>query len=145
LFALNMADIASTRGIKIDAEKLSELLDLPIVFTIGNKNEGIDALLKKAVELAGSDIDTSGKRKVKYNKDIENSISELRSFIEKNSGISLPYKTRWTIIKLLENDEIVKERVFQKAGDQGRNIIQEVQLHRELLADRFNDDPEDYG
>ena len=142
LFALNMADIASTRGIKIDAEKLSELLDLPIVFTIGNKNEGIDALLKKAVELAGSDIDTSGKRKVKYNKDIENSISELRSFIEKNSGISLPYKTRWTIIKLLENDEIVKERVFQKAGDQGRNIIQEVQLHRELLADRFNDDPE---
>ncbi|MCK4603099.1 MAG: 50S ribosome-binding GTPase, partial [Deltaproteobacteria bacterium] len=40
LFALNMADISRTRGIKIDAEKLSELLDLPIVFTIGNKNEG---------------------------------------------------------------------------------------------------------
>jgi ferrous iron transport protein B len=142
LFALNMADIARTRGIKIDEEKLSELLDLPIVFTIGNKNEGIDALLKKAVELAEADVDTSGKRKVKYNKDIENSISELRSFIEKNPEILLPYKTRWTIIKLLENDKIVKERVLQKAGDQGRNIIQEVQLHRELLADRFNDDPE---
>ena len=84
LFALNMADIARTRGIKIDAEKLSELLDLPIVFTIGNKNEGIDELLKKAIELAESDVDTSGKRKVKYNKDTENSISELRSFIENN-------------------------------------------------------------
>ena len=142
LFALNMADIARTRGIKIDAEKLSELLDLPIVFTIGNKNEGIDALLKKAIDLAESDVDTRGKRKVKYNKDIENSISKLRSFIEKDPGISLPYKTRWTIIKLLENDKIVKERVLQKAGDQGRNIIQEVQLHCELLADRFNDDPE---
>ena len=142
LFALNMADIARTRGIKIDEEKLSELLDLPIVFTIGNKNEGIDALLKKAIELAESDVDTSGRRKVKYSKDIENSISELRSFIEKTPEISLPYKTRWTIIKLLENDKIVKERVLQKAGDQGRNIIQEVQIHRELLADRFNDDPE---
>ncbi|PXF56335.1 MAG: ferrous iron transport protein B [Deltaproteobacteria bacterium] len=142
LFALNMADIARTRGIKIDADKLSELLDLPIVFTIGNKNEGIDALLKKAIELAESDVDTSGRRKVKYSKDIENSISKLRSFIEKNSGISLPYKTRWTIIKLLENDKLVRERVLQKAGDQGRNIIQEVQLHRELLADRFNDDSE---
>jgi ferrous iron transport protein B len=142
LFALNMADIARARGIKIDAEKLSELLNLPIVFTIGNKNEGIDVLLKKAIELAESDVDTNGRRKVKYSKDIENSISELRSFIEKNSEISLPYKTRWTIIKLLENDKIVRERVLQKAGDQGRNIIQEVQLHRELLADRFNDDPE---
>ncbi|RPI55622.1 MAG: ferrous iron transport protein B [Deltaproteobacteria bacterium] len=142
LFALNMADIARTRGIKIDAEKLSELLDLPIVFTIGNKNEGIDVLLKKAIELAESDVDTNGRRKVKYSKDIENSISELQSFIEKNSEISLPYKTRWTIIKLLENDKIVRERVLQKAGDQGRDIIQKVQLHRELLADRFNDDPE---
>ncbi|MDL1959967.1 MAG: ferrous iron transport protein B [Deltaproteobacteria bacterium] len=142
LFALNMADIARTRGIKINAKKLSELLDLPIVFTIGNKNEGIDELLKKAIELAESDIDTSGKRKVKYNKDIENSISKLRSFIENNLEISLPYKTRWTIIKLLENDKIVRERVLQKAGDQARNVIQEVQLHRELLADRFNDDPE---
>jgi len=52
LFALNMADVARTRGIKIDADKLSELLDLPIVFTIGNKSEGIDELLKKAIELA---------------------------------------------------------------------------------------------
>lgn len=142
LFALNMADIARTRGIKIDAEKLSELLDLPIVFTIGNKNEGIDVLLKKAIELAESDVDTSGRRKVKYSKDIENSISELQSFIEKNPEISLPYKTRWTIIKLLENDKIVRERVLQKAGDQGLDIIHKVQLHRELLADRFNDDPE---
>ena len=142
LFALNMADVARARGIKVDAKKLSELLDLPIVFTIGNKNEGIDELLKKAIELAESDIDTSGKRKVKYNKDIENSISELRGFIEKNTEISLPYKTRWTIIKLLENDKIVRERVLQKMGDQGKKFIQQVQLHRELLADRFNDDPE---
>jgi ferrous iron transport protein B len=31
LFALNMADVAITRGIKIDANKLSELLDVPVV------------------------------------------------------------------------------------------------------------------
>ena len=38
LFALNMEDIARSRGIKIDTEKLSELLDVPVVFTIGTKN-----------------------------------------------------------------------------------------------------------
>src|SRR5512139_483119 len=52
LFALNMADMAQSRGIKIHTEKLSDLLDVPIVFTVGNKNEGMDALLKKAIELA---------------------------------------------------------------------------------------------
>jgi len=49
-----MADLATSRGTKIDADKLSELLDVPVVFTIGNKNTGIDSLLKAAIKLAGS-------------------------------------------------------------------------------------------
>ena len=52
LFALNMADLAKTRGIKINAKKLSELLNVPVVFTISNKNEGINNLLKEAIKLA---------------------------------------------------------------------------------------------
>ncbi|RLB97988.1 MAG: ferrous iron transporter B, partial [Deltaproteobacteria bacterium] len=52
LFALNMADLARSNGIRIDAAKLSELLDLPVVFTVGNRQEGIDELLQKAIDLA---------------------------------------------------------------------------------------------
>ena len=63
LFALNMADLASSHGTKIDAEKLSNLLDVPVVFTVGNKNEGIDNLLKEAIKLAESDPDEKGKPK----------------------------------------------------------------------------------
>src|SRR5512139_2105454 len=40
LFALNMADLARSHGTKIDDRKLSELLDVPVVFTVGNRNEG---------------------------------------------------------------------------------------------------------
>ena len=47
VFALNMADLARSRGIKIDAGKLSELLDVPVVFTVGNKREGIDRFWSK--------------------------------------------------------------------------------------------------
>jgi len=82
LFALNMEDVAQTRGIKIDAKKLSELLDVPVVFTVGNKNKGIDTLLEKAIELAESNYVIPIKRKVKYSKDIEDSISKLEHFIE---------------------------------------------------------------
>ena len=56
VFCLNMADVSRSRGIKIDAAKLSELLDVPVLFTVGNKNEGIDDLLKAAIDLAESGV-----------------------------------------------------------------------------------------
>ena len=52
LFVLNMADLARARGMKIDGKKLSQLLDVPVTFTVGNKKDGLDNLLKMAVELA---------------------------------------------------------------------------------------------
>ncbi len=142
LFALNMADVSRTRGIKIDDKKLSELLAVPVVFTIGNKNKGIETLLEKAIELAESDDVIPKKRKVKYSKDIEDSISKMEQFIENHAADSIPYNVRWTAIKLLENDKIVKERVLEKTGKIGEDILREIDNHRKFLVDRFDDDPE---
>ena len=142
LFALNMADVSRTRGIKIDDKKLSELLAVPVVFTIGNKNKGIETLLEKAIELAESDAVIPNKRKVKYSKDIEDSISKMEQFIENHAADSIPYNIRWTAIKLLEDDKIVKERVLEKTGKIGEDILREIDTHRKFLVDRFDDDPE---
>ncbi len=142
LFALNMADVSQTRGMKIDDKMLSELLDVPVVFTIGNKNEGVDTLLEKAIELAESSYETPKTRKVKYSKDIEQSIENLERFLENWTEGSIPYNIRWTAIKLIENDKIVKERILQKAGKNSQDILQEAQKHRDLLVDRFDDEPE---
>ena len=142
LFALNMEDVARTRGIKIDEKKLSELLDVPVVFTVGNKNKGIDTLLEKAIELAESDDVIPIKRKVKYSKDIEDSISKLEHFIESLAEGSIPYNLRWTAIKLIEDDKIVKERIQLKTGKNGRKILKEATAQRDFLVDRFDDEPE---
>jgi ferrous iron transport protein B len=142
IFALNMADIAKTRGIKIDAKKLSELLNVPVVFTISNKNEGIIDLLKEAVKLAKSGSKIAQERKVRYNRDIENSISKLQSLIELKIAEKLPYNTRWTTIKLLEDDKIVKKHILEKAGDKAEKILQEALSQRSYLRDRFDDEPE---
>jgi ferrous iron transport protein B len=142
LFALNMADVARTRGIKIDDKKLSELLAVPVVFTIGNKNKGIETLLEKAIELAESNYVIPKKRKVKYSKDIEDSISRIEHFIRNHAADSIPYNIRWTAIKLLEDDKIVKERVLEKTGKIGEDILREIDNHRNFLVDRFDDDPE---
>jgi ferrous iron transport protein B len=142
LFALNMADLARTRGMKIDADKLSQLLDVPVVFTIGNKNEGIDILLKQTVKLAETGAKTPKKRNVKYSKDIESAITRLRQFIEEKIDGTTPYSTRWTSIKLLEDDKIIKERILQSADDLGLEILQTSQALRKHLESRFDDDPQ---
>ena len=142
LFALNMADVSRARGNKIDDEKLSELLAVPVVFTVGNKNEGIDTLLKTALDLAESSFKIPQKRRVKYSKDIETAISELKSYIENKIVDTFPYNIRWTAIKLLEDDNVVKERVHQKAGASGGDILLEAQELRKHLARRFDDDPQ---
>jgi ferrous iron transport protein B len=137
-----MADVAQTRGIKIDAAKLSELLDLPVVFTVGNKNEGIDELLKKAVELAESDYAPHQQRKVKYNKDLEKAIAAIQKLVEENLGDRLPYGPRWTAIKLIEDDKIVKERILEKSEKLSQEVFEEAGRQRRMLMERFDEEPE---
>jgi ferrous iron transport protein B len=142
LFALNMADMAQSRGIKIHTDKLSELLDVPIVFTVGNKNEGMDALLTKAIELAEKTHHIPEGRKVRYSQDIESAISRLQDFLHKGISSTLPYNDRWTAIKLIEDDKIVRDRVLILTGDSRQTVQDEIQVVRQYIMDRFDDDPE---
>ncbi len=143
IFALNMADVAKTRGYKIDADKLSELLGVPVVFTVGNKNEGLTELLKTAVDLAQSPLNISEERKkVRYSKDIESAILELKDFIKIRIDDSFPYNPRWTAIKLFEDDKIIKERIIEKSAHTSNEILTKARELRGKLSTFFNDDPE---
>ncbi len=142
VFALNMADLALSRGIKIDARKLSELLDLPVVFTVGNKGQGVDELLKAATDLALSTAPIQQKRKVRYNHEIEKSIGVLKELLTGTPAPMLPYSARWTAIKLIEDDAIVKDRLSVMAGDQWPQIREAALRQRKIIRDRFHDDPE---
>jgi ferrous iron transport protein B len=142
IFALNMADLARSHGIKIDGKKLSELLDVPVVFTVGNKNEGIATLIEETINLAESTIDGPKKRNVKYSGDIEESIARLLLIIKEKTDESLPYNLRWTAIKLLEDDKIIKERLVENTADVSLEILQVAQTLRKHLLDRFDEDPQ---
>ena len=51
--ALNMGDIAASRGIKVDVPKLSQGLGVPVVPTVASKGQGLEQLkqaIVKAVE-----------------------------------------------------------------------------------------------
>ena len=142
LFALNMADVARSNGTKIDAEMLSDLLAVPVVFTVGNKNEGIDNLLQEAIKLAETRPEEKEKRNVKYSKDIENAISKIQNLIEEKVKERINYKSRWTALKLLEDDKIVIERFAGKTGAAGKEILDKVQALRKNLLIHYDEDAE---
>jgi ferrous iron transport protein B len=143
LFALNMADMAQARGMRIDARKMSELLDVPVMFTVGNRNEGMDELLKAAIELAESSAPLPRSRRVKYTHDIEEAVGRLHNFMVSKSDGALPYPPRWMAIKLIEDDKIVKERLIAAVAEEpGRAILQAGRKLRQHLAARYDEDPQ---
>jgi ferrous iron transport protein B len=142
VFALNMADLASSRGIKIDGDKLSELLDVPVVFTVGNKGQGVDALLKVSTDLALSGSLPQHRRRVRYSQEIEKSIGILQALLENTLGPRLPYSARWTAVKLIEDDAIIKDRLAALDGECWPGIYETTRDQREILRGRFHDDPE---
>ena len=147
LFVLNMADVAKAKGTKIDEKKLSQLLGLPVVFTIGNKNKGIDTLVKKAIEEIKQFEAGKKSRDIKYSKEIEKCISKVETTIIE-SKINIDEALRWNAIKILEDDKIVKNR-FQNLASQNSNqvsnqvikeIFQTAKECRKRVYDLFEDD-----
>lgn len=143
VFALNMADVARARGYTINAEKMSELLGVPVVFTIGNKGEGLDEMLRVAVSSAKSDQTIPEERKVRYSKDIETAIAKLREVIDPHIDADFPFNGRWTAVKLIENDAIIKDRIRQllKPADSDALLKTADELSA-WVADRFKEAPE---
>ena len=142
IYVLNMDDIAKQRGMKIDGDKLAELLDVPVVFTVGNKNEGTEQLLKTIISVVESDIELPRSRRVYYGKDIEKAVGELCEFIEDRTDGKVPYNIRWIAVKLLEDDKIVKERICQITNPLGETILGEAELKRQRLREFFDEEPE---
>jgi ferrous iron transport protein B len=141
IFALNMSDMALSRDIQIDSVKLSELLDVPVVYTVGNKGEGTDDLLKKAIEVAESHQKPPMERRVKYSKDIEKSITQIADVIENSAQNDFSYDVRWIAVKLLEDDEIIKKRVLEGLSNKGQVILEEAKQQRERLTRLYNEEP----
>ncbi len=142
LFVLNMADLAKDKGIVIDAAMLSSLLEVPVMFTVGNRNEGTADLLKRIIEVAESGQSAPQERKVRYGKDIEVGIQIIRDILEEKTGESFPFNLRWSAIKLIENDEVVSEFMVKKLGAEAQSILEEADRQRDRITGLFDDEPE---
>jgi len=104
VIALNMIDVAEARGISVKAEKLSELLRVPVVPIIARSGKGTDELLEAALIVATQEHQWEPIN-ISYGDDLDSTIMHLVEDIEKSEFLLATYPARYTAIKYLENDE----------------------------------------
>jgi len=114
---LNQVDFAAKKGMRIDAEKLSKALGIPVVPTVAITGTGIKDLLAEVICVAEEKTKLSP-LKVRYGQEIESRLKELESGVRKKlPKLCETYPSRWIAIKLLERDPDVLNRVLaQKQG-----------------------------
>ena len=142
VLALNMSDMASEQGQRLDLERLGELMDAPVVETVGNRGSGLDAL-KHAMREAATR--PRGVRRVDYGEDLEAEIARVEEALA--AAADLVFPRRYAAVKLLEGDMEVQAEVGRVHPDLAavQRLVLEArqrleQRHREdtavLIADR---------
>ncbi|HHB77001.1 MAG TPA: ferrous iron transport protein B [Desulfobulbus sp.] len=112
VIALNMIDVAQSRGIEIDAKKLSQLLGMPVVPIVARSGQGIDELFDAILQTAGTKK-TVHPVLLRYGSDLDQVISEMLPLIKENNLLTDQYPARWIALKFLEHDEQILEKARQ--------------------------------
>ncbi|OCC16023.1 Ferrous iron transport protein B [Dissulfuribacter thermophilus] len=140
VFAMNMVDVARSRGIVVDYSHLSRLLGVPIIETVGTKGEGIHALLDKVLEVA-QDVDPVARHiHVNYGSEVEEEIRLIREVLKKDPQITSHCYPRWTAVKLLEGDpQVIK---WIEGSPAAAEILEQVRKSAQHISSIFDDEPE---
>lgn len=124
VIALNMMDEVEATGTKIDVKKLSQLLGVPVVPIVARSGKGIDELMKEAQNIASSneysELDV-------FSPQIKSYLEKLVCLINENDNqgqtkASNSYEL-WQAIKILEEDEVVIEKLPENKKEKINSII----------------------
>jgi small GTP-binding protein len=110
IIALNMMDMAESRGYRIDVDALAQEIGAPVVPMVANRNRGTNELLEEVVNVFEGKS-TKKKIKLHYGSELEEHINELEALISRDEELSRQLPPRWLAIKLLEEDKEVLERI----------------------------------
>ncbi len=136
--ALNMNKFAQDKGYTIDANKLSDLLGVPVVEIEANSKIGKDQLLKTIEEAAKNPVNTVNR--LSYGPELFDHLNELQTAIEEDKNLS-DVPSRWIAIKLLEDDEIILDRI--EDSSKRNNILNTTEKVKKHFKDIYNESSEE--
>lgn len=118
VIALNMYDELKRTGVQFNHEMLGRMLGIPFVPTIGVKNEGIDALLEKVIEIYSRTESDEQRTYMRFGMEIEEAVARLQKVIEKTHFVKENVSYRFYAIKLLEEDNDIENLVSRGTYEQ---------------------------
>ncbi len=106
VIALNMMDVAESRGFRIDVQGLEKFLGVPVVPTVATKKIGMEELIRAIIAVASGDEKIGVQ--INYGEEIEAELRKIEDLIRKEPSLS-KYPPRWLALKLLEGDQEVRK------------------------------------
>ena len=111
VIALNMMDEVEASGTKIDVKKLSKILGVPVIPIVARNGKGVNELMEAAQKIASSKTQSNDLEV--FSPQVNNYITEIVGLLNDNNNQnhkSSSYEM-WQAIKILEEDEIVIEKL----------------------------------
>ena len=112
ILCVNLIDEAEKRGIFVDAEKLRNLLGVPVVTTAARKKKTLRCLVSALDRAAYADT-SSLPRSTVYPETVERAISAVETAVRRKLKVD---NARWISVKLLEGDTPLLKRICSEYG-----------------------------
>ncbi|MDD2708403.1 MAG: ferrous iron transport protein B [Verrucomicrobiae bacterium] len=139
VLALNMSDMAREKGLSIDTKKLSALLGMPVVATVGHKGRGLEELLKAVRTICRDDpLPPKPARRVDYGREIEPHLDQLAARLAVRPACA--GHARWLALKLLEGDGDTANRIRSLCPEDCGDIFRETDKLRKHLEGVFGEE-----
>lgn len=110
VLCVNLIDEAAKKGIKIDTEKLSRHLNIPVIPTTARSGEGLTDVCDAIIEAADSNNSTA--KVPQYDSHTEKHIAEITNILPKDLQVS----QRFAAIKILSKDTVFFTNYQKKYG-----------------------------
>ncbi|GKX31040.1 ferrous iron transport protein B [Vallitalea longa] len=126
IIALNMMDVAKSRGFVIDKKKLSKQLNVSVVEVVATKKMGLDDLLQQIIEVS-NEKEQYKPIELDYGNEIEQHLIKIENELKlQNVDENI---LRWYSLKIVENDSEIINKL---------NIVDKCNYEEEIAKIKYD-------
>lgn len=129
LVVVNMMDVAKSKGIKVDTDKLQAILGCPVVPLVASQGQGLTQL-RQAIAKAAAQPNRA-KVSTTYDTAVEQALKSLTEQIEQQWPDQV--QPRWVATRLLEGDESVQQAVGAELTAQAQQFASGIGDELDLM------------
>ncbi|MBM3334706.1 ferrous iron transport protein B [Candidatus Sumerlaeota bacterium] len=141
IIVLNMFDEAEAMGLRIDTDRLSQLLGAPVTTTVANKGIGVDRLLGLIAGLAPNrpKRDRRSSFGLTLDPPIEDEIARVAESLRGRDGLADGYPLDWLACRLLEGDAALSKEIGLATDNDP--LAEQIRASRDRLIGLYGQPP----